>query len=273
VVNVAGALGIFAKYDPEAGWFEDPSTVLLSILRKLQDLIDKLRSPKWPEAILGKLDAGKVAKGKALFDSKCRGCHAEQRRDLPLERVRVTMVPAVEIQTDRTMAENANRRKLQDANGENEQRVGTAVAGATFDIILSWSHPGQILAFVGEALSAALLPKRDLIPSGPPEAYKARPLEGIWATAPYLHNGSVPNLYELLLPEEKRTKQFCVGTREFDPMHVGFVMMTDAECKAKNLHWLDTSMAGNRNTGHAGPGFGVKSEEEIWALVEYMKSL
>jgi cytochrome c peroxidase len=126
---------------------------------------------------------------------------------------------------------------------------------------------------VGEALSAALLPKKDLIPSGPDEAYKARPLEGIWATAPYLHNGSVPNLYELLLPHAKRTKQFCVGSREFDPTRVGFIMLSEAECKAKNLYWLDTEKEGNRNCGHEGPAFGVNSDEHIWALVEYLKSL
>src|SRR5690606_18198960 len=52
-------------------------------------------------------------------------------------------------------------------------------------------------------------------------AYKTQPLAGVWATAPYLHNGSVPNLYELLLPPEQRSVKFWVGNREFDPKHVG----------------------------------------------------
>ena len=57
-------------------------------------------------------------------------------------------------------------------------------------------------------------------------AYKGRPLTGIWATAPYLHNGSVPTLYDLLLPPDSRPRSFKLGTREFDPDKVGFV--TDA---------------------------------------------
>ena len=52
--------------------------------------------------------------------------------------------------------------------------------------------------------------------------YKGRPLQGIWATAPYLHNGSVPSLYTLLLPPAERPKTFCVGSRVFDPKEVGF---------------------------------------------------
>ena len=72
-------------------------------------------------------------------------------------------------------------------------------------------------------------------------AYRGRSLNGIWATAPYLHNGSVPTLWDLLLPADKRPKSFKVGGREFDPDKVGF----------KNVG-LDftTSERGNRNTGH-----------------------
>ncbi len=60
-------------------------------------------------------------------------------------------------------------------------------------------------------------------------SYKARSLNGIWATAPYLHNGSVPTLYDLLLPvnareaaPKARPVTFKVGAREFDPVKVGF---------------------------------------------------
>ena len=54
-------------------------------------------------------------------------------------------------------------------------------------------------------------------PAAPGAAYKARALYGIWATAPYLHNGSVPNLWELLTPAKRRKATFMVGSRVFDP--------------------------------------------------------
>jgi hypothetical protein len=283
LVNVAATLGIFGKYDPQMGWFqdpttadwfEDPSTARLDKLRELQALLDRLRSPKWPDHILGEPEADKVARGRALFESKCRGCHAEQPRGEDLGRVYVTMVPAQTIQTDPSMAENAHRRELEDPNGRHRQKASAAVAGATFDILFSLNHPADTLAFLGELYAALLLPKRDLLPSGPPEAYKARPLEGIWATAPYLHNGSVPNLYEVLLPEAGRTKQFCVGSREFDRVRVGFIAPDKKDaCEAAGFFWLDTTLEANRNTGHDGPSLGVQGEKQIRDLVEYLKTL
>lgn len=100
------------------------------------------------------------------------------------------------------------------------------------------------------------------------EAYKARPLDGIWATAPYLHNGSVPNLFELLLPPDRRTTRFCVGEREFDPIKVGFVVTQD--CAPEKL--LDTTIEGNSNSGH-NYGNPKLTDEDRWDLVEYQKAL
>ena len=46
--------------------------------------------------------------------------------------------------------------------------------------------------------------------------YKARPLDGIWATPPYFHNSSVPNLYQVLVPASRRDQKFYLGSRLFD---------------------------------------------------------
>lgn len=100
--------------------------------------------------------------------------------------------------------------------------------------------------------------------------YKARPLNGIWATAPYLHNGSVPSLWALLQTPNKRPTKFWVGSREFDPKHVGYVT-------AQGLSEFNVTndqgkvIAGNANTGHS---YGTHlSVSDKWALVEYMKTL
>ena len=103
-------------------------------------------------------------------------------------------------------------------------------------------------------------------------AYKARPLNGIWTGAPYLHNGSVPNLYELLLPAQQRSKSFYIGAWEFDPVKVGYV-----DDERSGSFYLDTTLKGNSNAGHEyGTGYdGLPelSEDDRWALVEYMKTL
>ena len=79
-------------------------------------------------------------------------------------------------------------------------------------------------------------------------AYKPRPLEGVWATPPFLHNGSVPNLYELLSPVSERQKRFFVGRLDFEPIVVGYA--TQPVDGSSDGFWMDTSIPGNENTGH-----------------------
>ena len=76
--------------------------------------------------------------------------------------------------------------------------------------------------------------------------YKPRPLEGVWATPPFLHNGSVPNVYELLSPVAERSKRFMVGTREFDPVKVGYVTTPAISSGFE----FDATLPGNSDAGH-----------------------
>jgi hypothetical protein len=108
-----------------------------------------------------------------------------------------------------------------------------------------------------------------------PLAYKVRPLNGVWATPPYLHNGSVPNVYALLSPFAERPAKFYLGNREYDPVNLGY--RTD---KLDNGFEYDTSLAGNSNHGHEfsdQKGDGVigraLSPDERKALIEYLKTL
>jgi hypothetical protein len=113
--------------------------------------------------------------------------------------------------------------------------------------------------------------------------YKPRPLAGIWAAGPFLHNGSVPTIYQLLLPADQRDKKFYVGTRDFDPVNLGF----STQPPVQNGFWLDTSITGNSNIGHefrkgyipwktgSPPQYGVIgpewSEEDRRDIIEYLK--
>ncbi len=100
--------------------------------------------------------------------------------------------------------------------------------------------------------------------------YKARPLNGIWATAPYLHNGSVASLYQLLQAPDKRLASFWVGNREFDPVNVGFDTQAGLS-EFKVFNDQGKVMKGNSNHGHL---YGTRlSDNQKWNLVEYMKTL
>jgi hypothetical protein len=120
--------------------------------------------------------------------------------------------------------------------------------------------------------------------------YRARPLNGVWATAPYLHNGSVPSLYWMLKPAAERPKSFCMGSRDYDPKQVGFdVVGNEWWCKTGQTRfsaakWYGTPIYGNSVLGHSfegtpGPGKpGVigrmfKDDAERFDLIEYLKTL
>ncbi len=95
--------------------------------------------------------------------------------------------------------------------------------------------------------------------------YKARPLNGVWASAPYLHNGSVRTLRQLLVPSE-RQEEFNVGSREYDPKNMGF--------KDAGNFVMNTTLPGNRNTGHSPYGIYFEDHKRsLKALMEYLKSL
>jgi hypothetical protein len=100
-------------------------------------------------------------------------------------------------------------------------------------------------------------------------AYESRALHGIWATAPYLHNGSVPNLWELLKPAKDRKMSFLAGNRVYDPENVGF--MTDKSPFKNAAFTVDPANAnGNGNGGHE---YGSNlSENERRAIVEFLKT-
>ncbi len=118
--------------------------------------------------------------------------------------------------------------------------------------------------------------------------YRARPLNDVWATAPYLHNGSVPSLWWMLSPAAERPKKFCMGNRDYDPKQVGFAVVDGETCKTGETQfsttWPDGSpINGNSNLGHSfegtpgpnNPGVigRLLKEDERYDLIEYLKTL
>lgn len=102
------------------------------------------------------------------------------------------------------------------------------------------------------------------------EGYANHPLDGIWARSPYLHNGSVPTLRDLLEPAERRPAVWYRGNEEFDLARVGYQSRTASPAFFR----YDTSVPGNDNGGHEGPAYGTElPAADKDALVEYMKTL
>ena len=87
------------------------------------------------------------------------------------------------------------------------------------------------------------------------EGYANQPLDGIWARSPYLHNGSVPTLRDLLEPSARRPAVWYRGSDELDLVKVGY--RSDATAPGGPLFRYDTSRPGNAKTGHEGPRYGT----------------
>lgn len=306
--NTGEVIGVFGDVviKPEPDMHGFPSSIQADNLNRLETVLRRLESPKWPDRF-GALDQSLVDAGRTLFEKKgCLGCHTIEPKDSD-KIYEVHMMPLTRDSggtpnrnnTDPWMACNAI--SYTSNTGKLEGRPATYLKGTELGkaepvaTMLSTSVIGSLLAkwkelvgtaasiFIGvekppkitdadersEAELRALRLDQCFKSNSPLFAYKARPLDGIWATAPYLHNGSVPTLYDLLLPPDQRPASFNVGTREFDPAKVGYV--TGADAPGNGFTFTATGN-GNSNEGHD-YNVGKLTPQERSALLEYLKTL
>jgi len=144
---------------------------------------------------------------------------------------------------------------------------GGSKAGAVLPLDVIGTDPGRVHAFT--AATAAAFVRLGVGKSWHITHYRKTNgyldvwTDGVWARGPYLHNGSVPTLYDLLLPPAERPREFYRGCSVLDEKKVGWACATG--------FLFRTSLAGNGNQGHE---YGTKlADDERWALVEYMKGL
>lgn len=272
--NLGQAIGINAPVAFAPGPDQFRTTVGVLDLAAIESLVQKLRPPAWPAALFGTPDPAKVARGRALYDTLCAHCHVPKMTP-PDEFGRsykaVNMIPLEEIGTDPVSAVSFNGRRVKTG----VLGLGEVSAAEATEYLTNGIRERQY-----RELGLSPERQRELDGHRPnrwraPLAYLARPHVGVWALAPYLHNGSVPTLYQLLSPREERDTVFSVGNTEFDPVNVGYV-----STKAEGTFQFRTDQPGNSNAGHEfrdGPiGHGVigraLSEQERRDLVEFLKT-
>ena len=173
-------------------------------------------------------------RGAAVFDRVCSDCHGQSGREFSGRRVG-EVTPLSSVRTD----------------------------------------PGRSQSYTDEVAAK----QRSLSPDGVvnlrrfkrTEGYANVPLDGIWLRAPYLHNGSVPSLQDLLEPARRRPKVFYRGDWMYDPSRVGFVYDVP-ERDGKKFFAYYTGLPGNSNRGHEGQRYGTElPRPDKEALIEYLK--
>lgn len=268
------------------------SSVSVPELEAMYRALYDLQPPAWPEEILGKIDQEKAARGAKIYvREKCDQCHANKPpypmtppNSYGYSFIKITQTPLKEIGTDPVYVESFLSREaipgmaapmFKGTVFENAQELPAAILFLNalknftqFELDRMHLSAQQQLKIQDGRASIAVPTTAQEVQAVTEQltAYKTQPLAGIWATAPYLHNGSVPNLYQLLLPPEQRVKVFYVGSREYDPKHVGY-----ESAPSPDAFRFDTSVLGNSNSGH---NYGTSiTDEERWNLIEYLKTL
>jgi mono/diheme cytochrome c family protein len=201
----------------------------------------RLEAPRYPFPI----DQARAGQGRELFEQNCARCHGTYG---PKWKYPNKIVPLAEIGTDRNLAES-----LSDKLAEHYNQTWLAKE------IGPEGKPFQFTAHQG---------------------YQAPPLDGVWATAPYFHNGSVPTVYHVLNSKARPkiyTRSYRTGREDYDPVKVGWkvtVLDRSPEAKmsgAERRKIYDTTRPGHGNGGHT---FGDDlTEEERAAVIEYLKTL
>lgn len=181
-------------------------------------------------------DAALVGAGQAVFEANCASCHGTYGERPEFPE---KLVPLEEVGTDPV--------RLKALTVQDRERYAS-----------SWFAEGH----------------RDRVTRAP-DGYVAPPLHGIWASAPYLHNGSVPTLWHLLNPEQRPSQWRRIG-RAFDAERVGFVIETGPPAEkaldpAIRHAWFDSTRFGKSNSGHLFPA--PLSVPQKKALLEYLKTL
>lgn len=266
--NIGQTLGVYGTVDVSKPGY--PSSVAVAELDKLEILLATLQPPAWPD-ILPPIDKASAERGGTVFDSTCASCHAPTVRD-GNGLLAVVVVPLDKLGTDPLAARNFMTRPAE--TGVLEGRPVAVFAGPVFGpragaaTIVGHISTAVSAQVPRDRLQAGLGTYRAAIAAAPSrlDAYKAIPLNGAWSAAPYLHNGSVASLKELLTAPASRAPRFTVGAADFDPALVGYPATVSGPGFV-----LDTTLPGNSNAGH---DFGTTlSDAEKTDLIEYLKGL
>ena len=268
--NLAEALAFGAVLDRQDLW----TSARLDHLALFEELVYKIDAPVWPEEVLGSIDVSLASRGSRVYQEECAGCHeggewvsATNYAGETTKLYRRKVIPLASIGTD---PNELNNYASDVEVGGTERPFGEALGSLLTQVVDAYqkNNPKQ-----AETVAAARTNAGKTVWVSRPEGYSARRLKGVWATPPFLHNGSVPTLADLLASPDCssgracRPQTFVMGHRDYDTARLGF---TREAPEGKKTFTYDTTKSGNSNKGHL---YGTTlSASEKTALLEYLKT-
>jgi mono/diheme cytochrome c family protein len=224
-----------------------------------EDLLRDLSAPVYPFSV----DLPLAKKGAALFDENCAACHRPHNGKV------------YDLGTDLGRA-----RVVSDSIAKNARDSFTKICPPTR--VVEMPPSGDRIAPCAKFEGVSLENRADVSMADPKthEGYNALPLGGVWAQAPYLHNGSVPTLYHLLVPRE-RPAVFIKSRLDYDKKLVGFSWEPAQTLSREGYRFDTTSFPALSNKGHdkdvVEDGKTLKLDwsndvDGAMAIVEYLKT-
>jgi RoxA-like, cytochrome c-like len=274
--NIGQVFGVFAEFHPqkdESGAinFWAANSLDLKGLLTLEALMADIGPPRWPWAI----DETLAARGAGIYKTECEGCHGAAAAPLPWK---TQITPIAELRTDTReldlMGRMAASGVLEGAfvpNDQPLQKDDLALRIVRAAVIGSMLQQPPALS-EGPSAESEMTPAmlESLNADMPPPGYEARVLEGVWAAAPYLHNGSVPTLADLLKPPAERASSFKIGP-VYDPDTVGLAAEQPQPSASFTTTDCSEQGSGNSRCGHE---YGTTlGDEDKRALLEFLKKL
>jgi hypothetical protein len=260
--NLAQGIALLTDYN----WTTYETTVNLSRVQKLMDNARSIRPPSWPRSFFGEPNQALVPRGKELFVSRCLGCHDPK------------LVDPAHPDTQPPTRYNYENAGTDDTYYQAQVEPFPQGGGNLMTVLTTWLSRTQDAAIKREQLTPAAVAHMEEGrptphwggPEGQPaasnNAIQAMPLFGIWATPPFLHNGSVQSIRELLTKPAQRKTVFWVGSMVYDPKDLGFV----SDDKLYYVSKFDTRLPGNGNQGHEWGTDLVEADKD--ALIEFLKA-
>lgn len=260
------------------------STVRLENLHALEELAYKLQPPTWPDSF-PPIDMERAARGQKYFQKYCASCHEEWANDGLMRNYQLHTLnevgtdPLSAIAFERTvLLPDGTTQPFSTASASIISKVkqqAYAEAGLTAKDIARYEQrhirkgPQWDPAF-----RATLLESDQWSDTKGSRVYASKSLVGAWATAPYLHNNSVPTLFDLLHFAKDRPKKFMTGQREYDPVKLGLQIDSAKYTVPFDLKpfEFDTRVAGNWNTGHEWGFYEDLNDEMRYDIIEYIKT-
>lgn len=303
--NLGEVFGVFGVFEPKkTPWrllgydYLNNNSANFDGLSRLEDMIKKIGPPRWQWSV----DSALADQGKIIFETKggCADCHAIKPGKVQFPDEHTWATPLENVGTDsrqyHVLARKGQPGVLRGAQiptlvkplGNSSYIVdilAVSVLGsilqnhaismgespaALFSQFKSFRLPLSLQGLQGAIDSAQHIKNLSAGLADAKPVYEARVLQGIWAAAPYLHNGSVPTLKDLLKPAAERPQSFKVGP-VYDVETVGLALEQPAQSSTLSTTDCGDPASGNSRCGHE---YGAQlSDEDKKALLEYLKTL